>query len=488
MYFSLILSLTLSVTAATYCDTLEQLFQPSLSDEAEIYLPSWANWTTDLQQRWSSSWYAPSYIGAIKVATVQDIQTTIKIANAHDIPFFATAAGHGTSETLAEVQNGINIDLSNFRYANYDNETETVAVGGSTTFEQVWDALQPAGKELPTGSAQCVGSMGATLGAGIGPLQGHRGLMLDSLVSVNLVTANGSYVTASKDENPELFWGMKGAGFNFGIVTEATFSTFDATYGGRVMEADFAFPGAKNGSFWEIFGSFDDKLDPKLSLIAAVSYSNETNSTVIVLNTIYYGPNETFAGYLKPFLDLGPVKSKWNDIEWNKLYSVLFFGTDGSSCQKNLHLSAAGQGLKQTDPAAYVKFTNDLDALSKKYPNVSTSFVASRFASDAPLSYPDDSAAYAYRDIKTHLLYENIYPDEPALDDAVDQFVVKARDTFQPTSGYANLTMYNNYNHGDEGPEVWFSQGKLERLSALKKAWDPTEKFSYYLPIPLNYH
>ena len=311
--------------------------------------------------------------------------------------------------------------------------------------------------------------------------------MLDALVSLKLVTANGSYVTASETENPELFWGLKGAGFNYGIITEATYKTFNSTWGGQVMESDMAFPGSVNGSFWEIMKSFDDKLDPKLSLIAAVAYSHETNSSSIVLNSIYYGPNETFTEYLKPFLDLKPAKSVFNQIAWNKLYSVLFFGTDGSSCEKNLHLSAGGQGLRQTDVAAYTKFFNDFTAFSVKYPTVNSSFVASRFASDAPLSVADDTAAYPYRDIKTHLLYENIYPNEPQLDAAVDNFVVKARDTFQPTSGYKNLTMYVNYNHGDEGPEVWYSQAKLERLSALKRTWDPNELFSFYTPVPLNY-
>lgn len=130
-----------------------------------------------------------------------------------------------------------------------------------------------------TGSAQCVGTMGAALGAGIGPLQGHRGLMLDSLESAQMVIANGSMVTTSRTQNPDLFWAIRGAGFNFGIVTEATFKVFNATFGGHVMEGDMLFPGSANGSFWEVFKSFDDdaKLDPKLSLVAALSYSHETN-------------------------------------------------------------------------------------------------------------------------------------------------------------------------------------------------------------------
>lgn len=103
--------------------------------------------------------------------------------------------------------------------------------------------------------------------------------MLDAFDSVQLVIANGSLVTASKTENSDLFWGIKGAGFNFGIVTQATFRVFNASYGGLVMESDMSFPASINRSFWEALKTFDDdnNLDPKLSLVAALSFSRETN-------------------------------------------------------------------------------------------------------------------------------------------------------------------------------------------------------------------
>ena len=130
---------------------------------------------------------------------------------------------------------------------------------------------------LETGSAPCVGSLGATLGAGIGPLQGHRGLMLDALESVRLVTANGSLITVSNTSYPDLFWGIRGAGFNFGIIPEATYKVYDTTYNGQVMNGDLLFPASANRSIWEIFKSYDDTLPAKLSLVAAMSYNATLN-------------------------------------------------------------------------------------------------------------------------------------------------------------------------------------------------------------------
>ena len=111
------------------------------------------------------------------------------------------------------------------------------------------------------------------MGAGVGPLQGLHGLMLDALVSVKLVTATGDLLTASTTENEDLFWGIRGAGFNFGIVTEATYKVFDTTYEGKVLEGDFAFPASANRSIFEIIKSYDETLPAELSLSVVLTYN-----------------------------------------------------------------------------------------------------------------------------------------------------------------------------------------------------------------------
>jgi hypothetical protein len=78
-----------------------------------------------------------------------------------------------------------------------------------------------------------------------------------------------------------------------------------------------------------------------------------------------------------------------------------------------------------------------------------------------------------------------VYPDDPALDTIVDNFTKYSIDKLHQTSGFDNLTTYVNYAHGDEGPEAWYDVNKLERLAALKRKWDPEERFSFYQPVPL---
>lgn len=110
--------------------------------------------------------------------------------------------------------------------------------------------------------------IGATLGAGVGPLQGIHGLIIDALHSVTLVTANGSLVKASSTKNPDLFWAIRGAGANFGIIVSADYVVHPQTNGGQLINADFQIDPAYNVSLWEILRSWDseDVYPPEMSL------------------------------------------------------------------------------------------------------------------------------------------------------------------------------------------------------------------------------
>lgn len=130
-------------------------------------------------------------------------------------------------------------------------------------------------------SCACPGVVGATLGAGIGPLMGHRGLMIDALESVRLVTADGKLITASHEDNAELFWGIRGAGSNFGIITSATFKLWGITNNGLAMSAGLVFPASVNGSYWRVLQTFDTNMPARLALTNMAFFDRQTNQVII---------------------------------------------------------------------------------------------------------------------------------------------------------------------------------------------------------------
>ena len=121
--------------------------------------------------------------------------------------------------------------------------------------------------------------VGATIGAGVGPLQGLHGLMIDALESVHLVTASGNLITVSNTENSDLFWALRGAGANFGIITSANYTIHNATNGGQVLNADFLYPASANRSVFEVLASFDESIPAPLGLTVEMSY-NQTSKQV----------------------------------------------------------------------------------------------------------------------------------------------------------------------------------------------------------------
>lgn len=222
----------------------------------------------------------------------------IKTANHHNLSFFATGGGHGGETGFASVKQAVNIDLSNFKENVLDLKANTLTVGPGNPFSAFETNLYNAGKvvreycsflpaillrdvtltclSLAVGNAFCVNMIGATIGAGVGPFQGLHGLVIDALRSVRLVTASGKIVTASESENPDLFWAVRGAGANFGVITSATYEIYDAPNNGNLIEADFTYPGSTNGSLWQLLESWDETYPKEMGLTVDATYDQTT--------------------------------------------------------------------------------------------------------------------------------------------------------------------------------------------------------------------
>jgi FAD/FMN-containing dehydrogenase len=114
---------------------------------------------------------------------------------------------------------------------------------------------------------------GYTLGGGIGPYAGLYGPSSDSVISLEVVTGTGEILQVSETSHADLFWGMRGAGFNYGIVTSFTYQVHDATNGGQAMNADMTFSGSQNGSVWATARSFLGNHPKQLSISFSISYN-----------------------------------------------------------------------------------------------------------------------------------------------------------------------------------------------------------------------
>ena len=108
--------------------------------------------------------------------------------------------------------------------------------------------------------------LGATLGGGVGRYNGLHGMILDSLLGVRMVTASGDIVIASTTENADLFWGIRGAGFNYGIIVSAEYQVYNLT-SSLVMNADMIFPVSQNATIFNFFKSYETGLPAEFAII-----------------------------------------------------------------------------------------------------------------------------------------------------------------------------------------------------------------------------
>lgn len=137
------------------------------------------------------------------------------------------------------------------------------------------------------GSCSCVGVVGATLGGGVGPYGGLHGLMIDSLQSVRMVTGTGSLIDVSNTSHPDLWWGMRGAGFNFGIVISATYKIYDVTNDGQVMNADFRFHAFQNQSIFEFTQSFVGRQPDNFYIDIGIAYNQKFGGVGIPFRILF---------------------------------------------------------------------------------------------------------------------------------------------------------------------------------------------------------
>ena len=119
---------------------------------------------------------------------------------------------------------------------------------------------------IALGTAPCVGILGAALGAGVSANQGYSGLLADLLQEVQIVTASGDAVRASRTQNPGLFWALRGAGANFGIVTSATFKVLPTINGGNVTNANYMFLSNKAPDVYQFLATLDYDMPAELAL------------------------------------------------------------------------------------------------------------------------------------------------------------------------------------------------------------------------------
>src|SRR6516164_10136615 len=171
-----------------------------------------------------------------RCADVADVIAAVNFGRENNLVVSIRGGGHNAAG-LGVCDDGLVIDLSRMNYVRVDPKKRTILAGGGAVLGDIDHAAHAFGLAVPAGILSTTGVGGLTLGGGIGHLTRQCGLTIDNLLAVDVVLADGSFVTASANENVDLFWAVRGGGGNFGVVTSFLFKAqpVHTDYGGPML-------------------------------------------------------------------------------------------------------------------------------------------------------------------------------------------------------------------------------------------------------------
>ena len=256
----------------------------------------------------------------VAVRSTSDVSATLEQIRKHKLPFTVRGGGHSTSGS-ASIDNGLVIDLSKMRGVTVDPEARTITAEGGTIWEDVDVAAAKHGLATVGGTVNHTGVGGLTLGGGYGYLTGKHGLTIDNLLSVEIVLASGSVVTASKDQNPDLFWAIRGAGQNFGVVTSFTFQGYPQP--NPVFAGPLVFPPTALPQIVSFMNKFHSTNDGNQAILVAFSSPPPANAPVILTQLFHNGPESEAKQIFADLFALEPLANMSGMVPYPVLNSLL---------------------------------------------------------------------------------------------------------------------------------------------------------------------
>jgi FAD/FMN-containing dehydrogenase len=419
----------------------------------------------------------PLLIGQCRDAA--DVVACVEFARAEGLRVAVRGGGHN-GPGLSSIEDGLMIDLSQMKGVRVDPETRTVRVGPGCTSGDVDHATHAYGLAVPFGIVSTTGVAGLTLGGGMGYLSRQHGLTIDNLLEADVVLADGSLVTASPTHHADLFWGLRGGGGNFGIVTSFLFRAhpvstvfagpvfWDAEHTAEVMRAyrDFL-AGAPDrlGSFVGI------KKVPDVEIFPAEHRGKLACAVISCFN----GPADEGAEAMRPLLDALPEPMfNWMGEMPYPAIQMLF----DPLMVKGMQWYWRGEYVHELTDAmiqTHIEQTRDLPgtlSLMHLYP-----------INGAVHNVGSGETAWHERSATWTMVIAAIDPD-PAVGPQLSQWAKRYWSAIHEHTGDGGG--YVNFMHGDgDAARLAATYGEnYDRLTALKQKYDPENFFHENQNIP----
>ncbi len=392
---------------------------------------------------------------------VADIQNAVNFARERDLLLAVKCGGHSSSGK-STCDGGMQLDLSTYRHARVDPSSRTAYVAGGSLLGELDRESMALGLVSPSGTVSHTGVSGLTLGGGFGRLARRFGLALDNVKAMDIVTADGKFLHASAQENPDLYWALRGGGGNFGVVTGFEFALHPMQR--QVIGGEIVFPLDRARSILTAFSELVMSVPDDLYIDGFMTKSMTGEGDGVGMHVCYSGPASKADAVLAPVRKLGkPVFENVAAIDYVKIQQS-WDNTD----PRNDGLYQKG-GFINAFPRALVDklldgFEGDPGRETQLYFQHSGGAIG-RIAADA--------TAFAHRKSAANMLIFVTWPNDSDGTSHVDYIRNYWKTVESFTDGY-----YTN-SATDESQKLRHSnyQGNFAKLLQVKKVYDPTNLF-----------
>jgi FAD/FMN-containing dehydrogenase len=404
--------------------------------------------------------------------TNADVATAIRFAREHDLELAVRAGGHSPAGH-STCDGGLVVDLSLMRGVSVDPSTHTATANGGAFLGELDVAGQAYGLVCPVGVIGHTGVAGLTLGGGVGRLQRNFGLTIDSLRAVELVTADGRSVRASETEEPDLFWGIRGAGWNFGIVTAFEFGLHP--FGPDLHRGVRVYPASAAHEVWEVFEDYAASAPDTVSMIYGIAPADEAGDEVA------RGATDRDPVVIVSFNHSGRADAVERDTAGLRRGPEPLSVSGGSAPYlevQTAHDLAFAGGRRSFIKGLYADVFRPA-ALDSLVEHVATGPAEGSFSVTAQggaiARVDEDATAYAGRAARFDFSADSSW-DDPSEDD-LNRAWVRGAMAFVEADAIEGRYANENADAGPAETRRIYGDAKLARLATLKRTWDPENVF-----------
>lgn len=392
--------------------------------------------------------------------TSNDVVQSVKFAKDNNLVISVRGGGHNVTGN-AVCDKGIMIDLSLMRTVSVDAENQVAQVQTGATWGDFDKATQQYGLASTGGLISTTGVAGLTLGGGVGWLVRKHGLCCDNLVGAELVTADGSLLNVSTKENPELFWGLRGGGGNFGIVTSMKFQLHNL---GKVVGGMIVHPQNSAKEVIQFYREFMKTAPDDLTLYTCLLTSPD-GFPVVGYVGCYSGQIENAEDILKPLREFGsPLADQMGPMSYIELQSML----DAPFPKGNRYYWKSGF-IKELSDDSIDMIISNASIVTSPYTAIILEFYGGVSATE-----PEGGTSYPHRQSEFDLVIISNWtsPDED------EKNITWTRKFFDSMGPFLSHRVYMNALgvEGDERIKEAYGDN-YERLVALKNKYDPANLF-----------